>query len=110
MQGVAITLTIDLPDEDVTALTAKARERGVSAEHYARLVLEHDLKSGSVPRPVSQTIREIWADMPADVRAKLPRDGASQVDVSARCFVIPEKATAEIFHAGWPAGGTSSTV
>ena len=25
-------------------------------------------------------MREIWAEMPADVRAKLPRDGASQID------------------------------
>jgi hypothetical protein len=25
-------------------------------------------------------MREIWGNMPDDVRAKLPRDGASQVD------------------------------
>jgi len=75
-----MTLTIDLPDEDVEALAAKARAQGVSSEQYARLVLEHDLKSGSARRPVSQTIREIWAGMPADVQAQLPRDGASQVD------------------------------
>jgi plasmid stability protein len=36
-------LTIDLPDVDVSALAAKARARGVSAEQYARQVLEHDL-------------------------------------------------------------------
>jgi plasmid stability protein len=38
-----MTLTIDLPDADVTALAAKARARGVSAEQYARQVLERDL-------------------------------------------------------------------
>lgn len=38
-----MTLTIDLPDAEVTALAAKARARGVSAEQYARQVLEHDL-------------------------------------------------------------------
>jgi plasmid stability protein len=38
-----VTLTIDLPDAEVTALAAKARARGVSAEEYARQVLEHDL-------------------------------------------------------------------
>jgi plasmid stability protein len=38
-----MTLTIDLPDAEVTALTAKARARGVSAEQYARQVLERDL-------------------------------------------------------------------
>jgi plasmid stability protein len=75
-----MTLTIDLPDEEVAALAAKARAQGVSAEQYARLVLEHDLKTGSPRRAISQTIREIWSDMPAEVQAKLPSDGASQVD------------------------------
>lgn len=75
-----MTLTIDLPDEEVKALAAKAQAQGVSAEQYARLVLEHDLKASPAHRPVSQSIREIWSDMPADVRAKMPRDGASQID------------------------------
>jgi hypothetical protein len=38
-----VTLTIDLSDAEVTALAAKARARGVSAEEYARQVLEHDI-------------------------------------------------------------------
>ncbi|HXM45137.1 MAG TPA: hypothetical protein VN924_28120 [Bryobacteraceae bacterium] len=38
-----MTLTIDLPDAEVAALAAKARACGVSAEQYARQVLEHDL-------------------------------------------------------------------
>ena len=38
-----MTLTINLPDAEVTALAAKARARGVSAEEYARQVLEHDI-------------------------------------------------------------------
>jgi plasmid stability protein len=75
-----MTLTIDLPDEDVKALAAKARAQGVSAEQYARLVLEHDLKSDTARRPISQTIREIWSEMPADAQAQLPQDGANQVD------------------------------
>jgi hypothetical protein len=29
---------------------------------------------------IDQTIREIWSEMPVDVRAKLPRDGAKHVD------------------------------
>jgi len=38
-----MTLTINLPDEQTVALAAKARARGLSAEEYARQVLEHDL-------------------------------------------------------------------
>jgi hypothetical protein len=75
-----MALIIDLPDEDVAALAAKARTQGVSAEQYARIVLEHDLKNGPPRRAISQAIREIWSDMPVEVQAKLPSDGASQVD------------------------------
>lgn len=38
-----MTLTIDLPDEQQAALVAKARAQGLSAEEYARQVLQHDL-------------------------------------------------------------------
>jgi plasmid stability protein len=38
-----MTLTIDLPDEQKAALVAKARARGLSAEEYARQVLQRDL-------------------------------------------------------------------
>jgi plasmid stability protein len=37
------SLTIELPDEQKDALAAKARAKGLSAEQYAREVLEHDL-------------------------------------------------------------------
>lgn len=48
-----MTLTIDLPDEQTTALAAKARARGLSAEQYARQVLEHDL--------VAEWLQKSWA-------------------------------------------------
>jgi hypothetical protein len=38
-----MTLTIDLPDEQTAALTAKARAQGLSAEEYARRVLDQEL-------------------------------------------------------------------
>jgi hypothetical protein len=38
-----MTLNIDLSDEQRAVLAAKARAQGLSAEEYARLVLEHDL-------------------------------------------------------------------
>ncbi len=37
------SLTIELSDAQKDALTAKARARGLSAEQYAREVLQHDL-------------------------------------------------------------------
>ncbi len=41
-----MTLTIHLPAEQTAALAAKAKARGLSAEQYARQVLEHDLAPG----------------------------------------------------------------
>jgi plasmid stability protein len=38
-----MSLTIDLPEEQTAALAAKARTLGVSAEQYARQVLEKHL-------------------------------------------------------------------
>jgi plasmid stability protein len=38
-----MTLSIDLSDEQSAALAAKAQARGLSAEQYARQVLENDL-------------------------------------------------------------------
>jgi len=47
-----MTLIINLPDEQTAALTAKARAQGLSAEEYARQVLEHDL--------VPEWLRKSW--------------------------------------------------
>jgi len=41
-----MTLTISLRDEQTAALAAKARAHGLTAEEYARRVLEHDLVPG----------------------------------------------------------------
>jgi plasmid stability protein len=48
-----MNLTINLPDEDVLALKAKATARGVSAEQYALQVLEQDL--------APEWLRKSWA-------------------------------------------------
>lgn len=74
-----MTLTIDLQEDEARELADQARARGVSTERYAEDVLRRSLEKGP-EKPVSATIRELWNDMPPDVRAKLPADGASQVD------------------------------
>jgi len=75
-----MTLRIELADEEQAALTAKARAQGVSAEQYARQLLQRALRSSPPGRSLAARIREIWADMPDEIRAKLPADGASQHD------------------------------
>ncbi|MGO9258366.1 MAG: FitA-like ribbon-helix-helix domain-containing protein [Bryobacteraceae bacterium] len=75
-----MTLTIDLPDEEIEALRAKARDQGISAEQYARRVLEHDLESSPAPRHIWEVIAENMKQVPPEDLALLPRDGASQID------------------------------
>jgi plasmid stability protein len=75
-----MTLKIELPEEKTAALASKARAQGLSAEQYARQVLEQDLESGSSPRPIWETIAENMKRVPAEDLAALPEDGASQID------------------------------
>lgn len=42
-----MTLTIELPDEQTAALAATARAQGLSAEQYARQVLEHAIATAA---------------------------------------------------------------
>jgi hypothetical protein len=72
-----MALVIQLPESKEAALQAKAQALGISAEEYARQVLDRDLGG---ERPMSAIFREIWDGMPDEVRAKLPRDGARQID------------------------------
>jgi len=72
-----MTLTIDLPDEPTVALTARARAQGMSAEEYARQVLEHDLgASGPRRRHISEVIRDNMRKVPPEIMAAMPKDGA----------------------------------
>ena len=74
-------MTIDLPEDEATALAAKARAQGVSAEQYARLVLENDLKSAAKPRRhIADAIVENMRNVPPEIMAAMPTDGASQHD------------------------------
>lgn len=48
-----VSLTIDLPAHETLTLNAKAKAQGLSAEQYARRVLEHDL--------APDWLRQSWA-------------------------------------------------
>ena len=75
-----MTLKIELPEDKTAALAAKARSRGLSAEQYARELLEHDLDAGSGTQPIWEVISENMKRVPAEDLAQLPKDGASQID------------------------------
>ena len=76
-----MTLTINLPEEEVRALAAKAQACGVSAEDYARQVLERDLRDdGRDPEPFWRAFTRRVHALPSDVFEDLPADGASEHD------------------------------
>jgi plasmid stability protein len=75
-----MTITLDVRPEIEADLTATARAHGLSTEQYAQQVLEKALASETARKPLSARIRRIWSDLPEDVRARLPVDGASQHD------------------------------
>ena len=76
-----MTLTIEIPEDLEATLKTQAQAQGVSAEQYARRVLESGLKTGSPPRKhISEVIRDNMRDVPPEVLAKLPTDGASEHD------------------------------
>lgn len=87
-----MTLILDLPNNKEALLKAKAQAQGVSAEQYVQRIVDRELERpeslGASPakRRISERIAEIMADVPAEEFAKLPKDGARQVDHYVYCL------------------------
>ena len=78
-------LTIRIPDDTAARLQAQAQARGLTVDRWLlELVVQSTPGVESAPakpaKPLASRLRDVWADMPAEVRAKLPVDGASQHD------------------------------
>jgi hypothetical protein len=79
---------IELPDEEAALLTARAAAEGMPLTDWlSKLAGRENKESAGTPvaddtddRPISEVIAEIMADVPPDVLARLPKDGASQHD------------------------------
>jgi plasmid stability protein len=66
-------LTIELPDDEAAALHERAQRQGVSAETYARVVIQQDLKKHARINPKLRHISEIMADIMADIPPDRPQ-------------------------------------
>lgn len=79
-----MTFVLEMPDDEVMAIEAIAQARGLSAQQYARQVLKNEVAQASNhktdDRPISEIIAEIMSDVPPEVLAQLPKDGASHHD------------------------------
>ena len=75
-----MTLTIQLTDEQATALQAKAAAEGLSVEDWIQKLAEPE---PAVSRPrwhIADFIVENMRDLPPEIIATMPEDGASQHD------------------------------
>lgn len=80
---------IELSDDQATVLSGKAAAEGLTLDGwFAKLATAPATEVAAAyasaasldARPISVVIAEIMKDVPAEEMAKLPRDGASQVD------------------------------
>jgi hypothetical protein len=76
-----MTLTIKLSDEQATALEAKAAAEGLSVEEWIQKLAQPELRSVARPlQHIADIILDNMKDVPPEIMAAMPKDGASQHD------------------------------
>jgi hypothetical protein len=73
-------MTIKLSDEQAAALKAKAAAEGLSLEEWLQRLAGERTASGRTHRHIADVIRENMQDVPPEIMARMPTDGASQHD------------------------------
>lgn len=71
-----MTLLIELPESLEGVLKARAMAQGLSAADFALDLIQQALTD----KTLTAQLRDIWRNIPPEVQAKLPSDGASQID------------------------------
>lgn len=72
---------IELPDEEAAVLKAKAAAEGLSLEAWLQKLAQREDRPASFShRHIADVILENMRDVPPEVMARMPKDGASQHD------------------------------
>jgi hypothetical protein len=76
---------IELPDDQVAALTAKAAAQGLSlAEWFKNMATDEPAKANAASAKPLQTAADIvvarMRNVPSEIMATMPKDGATQHD------------------------------
>jgi hypothetical protein len=79
-KGLTMTLLIELPDDQAAALEAKAAAEGLSLAEWLQQLAEQPPTTHQPHRHISEVICENMQDVPPEVMAAMPEDGASQHD------------------------------
>ena len=75
-----MTLTIELSDEEATALEARASAAGLSLGEWIQKLAVQEPAAAGPRRHISEIIRENMSGVPAEIMATMPTDGDSQHD------------------------------
>lgn len=71
---------IQLPDEQAALLRAKAATQGLSLEAWLQKLAEQERPVTRPHRHIADVILENMQDVPPEIMARMPQDGASQHD------------------------------
>jgi hypothetical protein len=71
---------IELPDEQAAALKAKAAAEGLSLAEWIQQLAEPAQPTNLPHRHIAEVICENMKDVPPEIMAIMPKDGASQHD------------------------------
>ena len=71
---------IELPDEQAAALKAKAAAEGLSLAEWIRQLAEQAQPATRPHQHIAEAICENMKDVPPEIMATMPTDGASQHD------------------------------
>jgi hypothetical protein len=75
-----MTLTLQLSDEQAAALQAKSAAEGLSLEAWIVKLAEPDPPATPPRQHIARFIAESMKDVPPEIMATMPTDGASQHD------------------------------
>jgi len=71
---------IELSDEQAAALKAKAASQGLSLEAWLQQLAEQGRPASLPHRHIADVILENMQDVPPEIMASMPKDGAGQHD------------------------------
>ena len=75
-----MTLTINLSEEKAAALQSKAAAEGLSLEDWIQNLAEPDSTAEKPLQTAADIILSCMRNVPPDIMAAMPKDGASQHD------------------------------
>jgi hypothetical protein len=79
-RNAAISLTLKLSDQQATALEAKAAAAGLSLDEWIQKLAEPEPPVSRPLQHIANIIVESMKDVPPEIMATMPKDGASQHD------------------------------